>query len=271
MSRRWRLPAPRTVIGMVHLGPLPGTPFHEEGTFEAIRDRAVASALALQEGGAHGCLVQTVDGVYSTEDESDPARTVAVGLIVDAVVRATSRRPGFQVGVQLMYNALRDSLAVAKVAGGAFVRASALVGTTLSAHGVVTGNPLRTATYRRAINATDIGLVAEVDTMHFRWHGEPKPTGEVARAAQRAGADAVAVSHPDESRALEMVRSVRRSAPGLPVVLAGHTTHDNAARLLAEADGAFVGSCLEPDGWGGAIDVERVRAYMDVVRAVERS
>ena len=35
--------------------------------------------------------------------------------------------------------------------------------------------------------------------------------------------------------------------------------------VLAEADGAFVGSCFEPGGWGTQIDVDRVKAYMDIV------
>jgi predicted TIM-barrel enzyme len=54
----------------------------------------------------------------------------------------------------------------------------------------------------------------------------------------------------------------------MPVILAGYTNHENAGRMLAAADGAFVGTCLERGGWGGSIDVERVRAYMDVVNGI---
>ena len=57
---------------MVHLGTMPGTPFYEEGTFEATFDKAMGDAEALFKGGATGCLIQTVDRVYSTKDESDP-------------------------------------------------------------------------------------------------------------------------------------------------------------------------------------------------------
>ena len=65
-----------------------------------------------------------------------------------------------------------------------------------------------------------------------------------------------------------MIRDVKRALPGLPVILAGYTNHANAARMLAEADGAFVGTCLERDGWGGAIDIERVREYMAIVQTL---
>ena len=65
----------RAVLGMIHLQPLPGTPFYKEGSFNQILDTAVQSARALYDGGADGCLVQTVDRIYSVKDESDPART----------------------------------------------------------------------------------------------------------------------------------------------------------------------------------------------------
>jgi predicted TIM-barrel enzyme len=68
---------------------------------------------------------------------------------------------------------------------------------------------------------------------------------------------------------LEMIASVREAVPGTPVILAGYTNHQNAARLLAAADGAFVGTCLERGGWGRQIDPGRVRAYMDIVRGLE--
>ncbi|WP_108999177.1 BtpA/SgcQ family protein [Streptomyces rishiriensis] len=254
----------KLILGMVHLAPLPGTPFHRPDTFPEILDTAVASARALYEGGADGCLIQTVDRVYSVADESDPARTTAMGLIVRAVVEATGE--DFRVGVQLMRNAIKSSLAVAKVAGGDYVRAGALVGQTLTAHGMVRADPLEVMSYRRSIDAEAVGIVAEIDSMHFKWFGGEATTAQVARAARTVGADAVSLSHPDERTALDMIAAVRDAVPQLPIVLAGHTDHDNAARMLAAADGAFVGTCLESGGWGGRVDLDRVRRYVDIVR-----
>lgn len=257
----------RLVIGMVHVPPLPGTPFYTNGSLTEILETTVRSACALDTGGADGCLVQTVDRVYSVADQSDPARTVAMGLIVNAIAQAV--RPGFHVGVQLMRNALKASLAVAKVAGGSFIRANALVGMTLTQHGMVRPDPLDVMEYRRKIDAWDVKVIADVDTMHYTWFGEPKPTGAVAKGARLVGADAVALCHPDDERTLATIAEVRAAVPGLPIILGGHTHHGNAARLLSAADGAFVGTCLERDGWGGEIDVERVREYVSIVRAIE--
>mgnify|MGYP003351219136 CR=1 FL=1 len=35
--------------------------------------------------------------------------------------------------------------------------------------------------------------------------------------------------------------------------------------MMAAADGAFVGTCLEKGGWAGRIDEQRVREYAEIV------
>lgn len=252
----------KVVLGMIHLGAMPGTPFYEEGSYEAAFEKALADARALYEGGADGCLVQTVDRVYLPTDESDPARVAGVANIVRAIDKATG--PQFQVGVQIMRNALKASLAVAKVCNGSYLRCGALVGATLTPHGMVEANPYEVMQYRNTIGARHVRMIAEIDSMHFQWFGG-KPVAEVARYAKTAGADAVSLGSPDEDTTFQMIEDVRRALPGLPVILAGYTNHANAARMLAAADGAFVGTCLERDGWGGSIDIDRVREYVSIV------
>jgi membrane complex biogenesis BtpA family protein len=259
---------PKLVLGLIHLHPLPGTPFHVDGSFADNLRTAVRSALALAEGGADGCLIQTVDRVYSTDEHTDPARVAAMAILVREVAEATG--PGFRVGAQMMRNAVQASLAVAKVGGGSYVRASTLVGATLTAHGMVTADPLGVMDYRRKIDAWDVGIVADINSMHFSWFGNGKTTAEVSRYAKQVGADAVSLCHPETDTALQLIESVREATPDMPVILAGNTNHRNAARLMRAADGAFVGSCLEQDGWGGEIDGDLVKSYVDIVREAEK-
>ena len=255
----------KAVLGMVHMGAMPGTPFYEEGSYEATFEKAVSDAQALYQGGADGCLVQTVDRVYTTKDESDPARIAGVANIVYAISQRTG--PEFQIGVQLMRNALKASLGIAKVCGGSYLRCGALVGATLTSHGIVEANPYDVMSYRAQIGAKHIKMIAEIDSMHFKWFGG-KPVGEVAAQARYVGADAVSLGDPDEETTLRMIREVRKAVPGLPIILAGYTNHANAARMMAEVDGAFVGTSLEKGKWGGPIDVERVREYVKIVASL---
>jgi membrane complex biogenesis BtpA family protein len=252
----------KVVIGMVHLLPLPGTPFYQEGNMEQCLDKAVADATALYQGGADGCLIQTVDRVYPPGDEADYARVAAMAAITKAVADATG--PAFQIGVQIMVNALKASVAVAKVCDGSFLRCTALVGATLSASGMVEARPYDFLTYRARLGANHVKLIAEVHSRHFQWLGD-RPTAEVARMAARMGAHAVEVAHADEDTNTRLVRDIKQAMPHLPVILGGYTDHDNVTRRLAEADGAFVGACFETEGWGGRVDVERVREYVKLV------
>ncbi|NBE83264.1 BtpA/SgcQ family protein [Micromonospora rubida] len=261
------LPGPtRTCYGVVHLAPLPGTPFYEPDSLRHTLARAVESARALDRGGAHGCLVQTADRVYGVEDDCDPARLAAVTVITEAVRAATD--PAFQVGVQIMRNATRASLATAKVCGGSFVRVGAIVGETLSWQGTVRPDPATVMAYRRAIDAWDVKVIADVASMHFSWPNGDRQPGEVARSAMNAGADAVCLGDPDESRTLELISQVRRAAPAAPIYLAGYTDHDNAARLVGAADGVFVGSCVTVGGWAGDVSEQKVRSYMEILNSL---
>jgi predicted TIM-barrel enzyme len=58
MGEHAEWPSGRLVLGMVHLPPLPGTPFYRGASVEQILATAVTSARALRDGGAGGCLVR---------------------------------------------------------------------------------------------------------------------------------------------------------------------------------------------------------------------
>jgi membrane complex biogenesis BtpA family protein len=259
----------KAVLGVVHLAPLPGTPFYRPGSLDEIVHAAVGSATRLDAGGADGCLLQTVDRVYSVQDSSDPARTAAMAIITSAVRDATAA--DFQVGVQIMRSAISASLAVAKVCEVEFVRVGALVGATLSTHGLVQPDPQSFMAYRRALDAFDVAVVADVSSMHFEWFGGERPVEEVAAAATLVGADAVCLGHPDEVRTHDALHAVRQRLVRVPIILAGHTNHQNARTMMRDADGVFVSTCLESATAGGSgIDAARVRDYVAEVRAAER-
>jgi uncharacterized protein len=254
----------RALYGVVHVPPLPGTPFHEPGSFPRILQGVLIQAQVMAAGGLDGALIQTVDRVYSTRDETDPARVVAMTLLAQGVLAEAP--PGFAVGVQIMRHAVSASLAVAKVVGAAFVRADGLVGATMSTHGWVEPDPLQIMTYRRAIDAFDVDLIADVDSMHYRWAGPDETAGGVAERAVSVGADAVCIAHPDTDEALGKIADIRHRIPSARIVLGGFVNHENAARLLGTADAAFVSGCLMDPDDRDRVDGDRVRRLVATVR-----
>ncbi|MBI3961004.1 MAG: hypothetical protein HY328_19500 [Chloroflexi bacterium] len=250
------------IIGMIHIGPLPGTPYYgAKGDYAAVRAKAIADALALAEGRAQGGLVQNRDDRVFPTYQADPVVVAAFADITRAVVDAVGDR--LAVGVQVLRNDLRASLAIAHICGGSFVRCGALIGGTETPNGRMEGDPYAILNYRRQIGAEKVQLIAEIASMHF--HSE-RPLSDLAHDAAFVGVDAVGIAHPDLTTSLDWVAQVKTAAPQLPVIIGGYTNAENIARYLAVADGAFVGGAFEDGGRGGAVNVERVKKFMQAVK-----
>jgi uncharacterized protein len=254
----------KAIFGLVHLHGLPGSLNYDPKCIQQAVDTSVRSAIALCEGGATGCLIQTVDKAYSLRGMLDPAQVALVAIITERVKRETGKN--FRVGVQIMWNEIEASLGIAKAAGGHYVRANAMFGTSYTPFGIVESRPFEVLEYRSRIQASDIQIIADIHSMHYRTVDPFRSVADIARRVRDFGVEAVAIGDKEEKTTLRLIEQMRKEAPGLPIILAGYTNHENVSRLVRAADGAFVGTCLERDGkWGTPIDVERVRSYMDKV------
>jgi len=250
------------VIGVIHLPPLPGTPFHDPSTFDAGLETVRASVEALVMGGASAALLQTADRVYDLSAGTDPLR---VAVLTRLLVKVREATPSwFELGIQVMRNEVEESLAIALATGCSFVRATALIGTTLSPSGWVTANAAAIMRYRDRIGAWDIKLLADIASVHYS--SDDDDLAQLAGRAMTAGADAVVVGLPDISRTLAILGSLRRIRADVPVVLAGHATFDNAGDLFPWVDSAFVSTALSRGGFYGQFDASLVRRMVELAR-----
>ena len=256
----------KLVLGLIHLKPMPGTPFYEDGNLEASLKKALGDAKALQNGGADGCLLQSVDGIYGAEDDTDYARVATLAMIAARVRDATG--PDFKIGVQLMFNCITPSLAVAKAVNADFIRCSVLVGASDSTYGPGVSNTLKVMNYRRQIEAQNVGMIAEISGYHNKSGTEEGLVGALASTAMRAGANAVEVCSRDEALNEQLVLSAKKAGE-IPVILGGSTTVENCQRRLRYADGALVGSEFEGGRWGGPVIESIVEQYCKKVRQIE--
>jgi membrane complex biogenesis BtpA family protein len=255
------------VVGLVHLKPMPGTPFYNEGDFDLSMEKALKDTQALLDGGADGCLLQTVDKVYPSSDDTDYARVSAMAVITHEVKKLVGSRD-FKIGVQLMFNCIIPSLAVAKVCGADFTRCSALIGTTSSSFGTFEANPLKVQTYRKYIDARNVAMIAEIQGYHFKGEYDSDSIKAHASSAKNVGADAVEIMHRDEDTNNRIVHDIKSLSLSIPVVLGGGTDLSNVKSRMKEADMSLVGSCFENGNWGGNIDPNIVKEYVGLVRSL---
>jgi membrane complex biogenesis BtpA family protein len=265
MARETFIGSAPVLVGMVHVGALPGTPRHD-APLDAIAAQAVADARALVDAGFDVVALENMHDVPYLRREVGPeivAGMTRVGLAVrDAV--------GVPLGVQVLAGANRAALAVAQAIGADFIRAEGFVFAAVADEGLLDeadGVPL--LRYRRSIGADGIRVLADVKKKHSAHAiSADVDIAETARAARFFGADGVIVTGvaTGGAVALEDLRAVR-AATDAPVFVGSGTTADNAQALLEHADGLIVGSSIKRDGcWTNPVDPDRARALVRVVR-----
>jgi hypothetical protein len=258
----------KPVVGMVHLGPLPGAPA-ADGSLESVLETAVTDAQALESGGVDGLIVENFgDAPFYPEDV--PKHTVAA---MTRAVREVTAAVSVPVGVNVLRNDAEAAVSVAAAAGGAFVRVNVHTGARVTDQGVIEGRAHETMRLRERLDA-DVGVFADVDVKHSAPLAEGSVRRELADARERGLADAVVVSgaatgEAVDRPALETALEARETLGlDVPVLVGSGVDADSVADLLAESDGVIVGTALKEGGETTApVDESRVADLVERAEA----
>ena len=256
--------APKALIGMVHLLPLPGSP-RWDGEMAAVIRRAVEDARALAAGGMQGLLVENYGDAPFTAGRVE-APTVAAMAVAIAEIRKAVALP---VGVNVLKSDARSGLAVAVATGARFIRVNVHTGVVVADQGIVHSDAYALLRDRRLL-AADVKIFADVQAKH----GFPLVPVELEQEARdsvsRGLADALVVSGKatGEETAMEDIKRVRATVPSTPLLVGSGVTPDSIRAILSVADGAIVGTFLKHDGkFANPVDPERVRRLVEAGRA----
>lgn len=251
----------KAIIGMVHVGALPGTP-HATDPVRTIVERAVAEARRLVAGGVDAVMIENMHDRPYLRQAVGPEIVAAMAAIAVAV-RGAVKCP---LGVQVLGAANREALAVALAGGCAWIRAENFAYAHVADEGLMAeadaGPLLR---YRRMIGAGGVAVIADVKKKHAS-HAITADVdlAEAARTAEFFGAEAIVVTGVATGRetAPDDVRAAAE-AVSIPVVVGSGVTPDNLGALWAAADAFIVGSWIKRDGdWRNEPDADRLRALM---------
>lgn len=255
----------RALVGMVHVGALPGTPRSVDSVGE-LAERARGEARLLVESGFDAVIIENMHDTPYLRRDVGPEIVAAMTAIGDAVREAVDA----PVGVQILAGANRAALAVAHAIGAQFIRAEGFVFASVADEGLLdeadAGALLR---YRRMIGAEDVRIVCDIKKKHSA-HAITADVGiaESARAAEFFGADGVVVTGTATGESVDGDEMhVVRQATRLPVIVGSGATPDTLAALYAHADAVIVGSWYKHRGdWRHAPDPERVRSMAEAAR-----
>ena len=259
----------KPIIGMVHVLPLPGSPYYRNGSLAQVYEQAVEEALILEEGGVDGILLENAGDIPFLKPDDIGFETIGgMSVIGDRVRRATKLPLGFNI----VANAAKASLACAKSSGAQFVRVNQWANAYVANEGIVEGAASQAMRYRRALDGEDIVVLADV---HVK-HGSHAIVGDrdiedQARDVEFFGAEVLIATgtRTGHATAPSEVKQIRAGSVG-PILVGSGFSSENAAELLSVADGAIVGSYVKGNGkmHGDKVVLGKVKALMDTVCAL---
>lgn len=257
-------PHPKPVIGMIHVGALPGTPSSAMSVRELV-ELAAREARLYREGGVDGIAIENMHDLPYLRGGVGPEIVAAMTLLGQAVKSESS----LPVGIQVLAGANVEALAVAHAAGLDFIRAEGYVFAHVADEGLIESSAAKLLRYRKMIGAERVQVWADVKKKHSA-HAITADIslGATAETVEFMRGDAVIVtgSVTGDPPKIEDVREAKAHCR-LPVILGSGVDVENIAAFFPEADGFIVGSHFKVDGhWANTIDPKRVEKFMSEVR-----
>ena len=254
---------PFPIIGMIHLLPLPGSPSFG-GDLQAIYDRALHDARALEDAGVDAAIVENL-GDEPYRNGEPPQEQLAV---MAAATRDVARETSLTLGVNVQFNAWQAEVALAYALDVPFVRLEVFVDTVVTAQGIL--EPCSAdVTRQRARLGAEMLFLADVQPKYTR-NLLDQTIEQSAADAAAAGAQALIVTGSGTGKAAPLQEvDAARAAVDVPVLVGSGTTIDNLKETMSRAQGAIVGSALKEDGSApNPVSPENAQKFMDRVRVL---
>ena len=253
----------KPAIGMLHIPALPGSPRNTLG-LDAIADRVLADAEALDAGGIDGLIIENFGDVPFYPDHVPP-HTVA---FMTRLALEVKRRFNLPLGVNVLRNDGCAALAVAAAVVARFIRVNIYAGARLTDQGVIQGTAHEILRYRKLLGC-DVKVFADVDVKHSVPLAVRGLKEDVTDIVSRGCADAVIVtgSATGSPTSVDDLRIAREAARSAPVIAASGVDLMNVAAIVKLADGLIVGTSFKHENvTTNPVDTARVRALMEVIR-----
>jgi len=255
----------KTVIGVVHLNPLPGSP-QCKSSLDEIESACLKDAANLCEGGVDAIILENYGDSPFHKARVEPHTTAIMAVLLSKI----ASRSKIPLGVNVLRNDGLAALGVALASGASFIRINVLSGAAVTDQGIIEGEADRILRYRCAIGA-DAALLADIHVKHSRPLGNTLIEDAAKDAVLRAHADCLIVTGSATGSAIDLneLKAVKKAVPKAPLIAGSGLTYDNAEQIMAIADGAIVGTWLKEGGEISApVDIKRtaklVRAVHDI-------
>ena len=255
---------PKPIIGMIHVGALPGTPAHAQSLAEIVA-LAISEAKIYRDSGVDGIGIENMHDVPYLRGTVG-AEIVAAMTVVGQAVKQESRLP---VGIQILAGANIEAMAVAHAAGLDFIRAEGFAFAHVADEGIIESSAAKLLRYRKMIGAERVQVWADVK----KKHSSHAITADISLGAtcetvefMRGDAVIITGNMTGEAPTVADVREAKEHCH-VPVILGSGVTAENIKNFYSIADGFIIGTYFKVDGkWQNTVDPQRVERLMKSIK-----
>jgi len=250
-------PAPKPLVGMIHIQALPGTPNHSLPVKEIVQ-QAVEEAHILSNAGLQAIMLENMHDTPYLNRQVGPEIIASLASIAVAV-RACTQLP---LGIQILAGANQAALAVAQAADLQFIRAEGFVFGHLADEGLFQSDAGALLRFRRTIGAEHIQVFTDIKKKHSS-HALTADVSleETVEAAQFFQSDGVIITGTQTGKPVDTDELSRVAARAkLPVIVGSGVTPAGLPAIWEAADALIVGSYFKVDGnWLNPPDPQRLQ------------
>src|ERR1044072_9417387 len=151
----------KPIIGVIHVGALPGTPRASQRVVELVRS-AREEAKVYREWGVDGIYIENMHDVPYLRGEVGPEIVAAM----TAIAMEVKNECELPVGIQILAGANIEALAVAYAAGLEFIRAEGYAYAHVADEGLIQSSAAQLLRYRKLIGAERVQVWADIKKKH---------------------------------------------------------------------------------------------------------
>lgn len=251
---------PKSLIGMIHVQALPGTPKNHLSVAE-ISAQAVKEARLLAGNGFQAIMLENMHDVPYLNRHVGPEITAALTR-VSSEVRAATDLP---LGLQILAGANQAALSVAQAAELQFIRAEGFVFGHIADEGLMQSDAGELLRFRKQMGADNIQIFTDIKKKHSS-HAVTSDISleDTVAAAAFFLSDGVIITGTHTGKPVNQAELARvYASTDIPVLVGSGVTPEGLPQIWEQADAFIVGSYFKTKGnWQNDPDPERIQRLL---------
>lgn len=233
----------KPIIAMVQTAAFPRSSRSKGLTMDQVIESAVNDALLLKKAGVDGLLLQDL-GQLPRRDTAELVDVARFSILCSTV----KHEVGLPIGINCVWNAWKETLAIATAVEAQYVRFKTYVGASLTPFGLVEGCAADVAHYISSTCLVKPLIFADIQDRNATPIAQQTVEREAYQAIKMANADAVLIEGRSLSETITKICDIKKVLPEAIVFVGGGVNFDTVDDLILSADGIIVKTCLTEDG-----------------------